>query len=58
MLKGQYVEWFRDLLMLHKKIARGQVGDLKGVEIDLWQQRAEEFLQVMTELVRSQISEK
>ena len=58
MLKPQYVEWFRDLLVLHKKISRGQVGDLKGVEIDLWQERAEEFLQVMTELVRSQISEK
>tara|TARA_Y100000034_G_C6803739_1_gene360704 strand:- start:8 stop:874 length:867 start_codon:yes stop_codon:yes gene_type:complete len=58
MLKSQYVEWFRDLLMFHKKIAHGQVSDLKGVEIDLWQQRAEEFLQVMTELVKNQISEK
>ncbi len=58
MLKPQYVEWFRDLLMLHKKIEHGQISDLKGVQIDLWQQRTEEFLQVMTELVRSQISEK
>ena len=54
-LKLKYVVWYRDLLMLHKKIAHGQVKDLKGVEIDLWQDRAEEFLEVMAKLVRDLI---
>ena len=50
-LKMKYVVWYRDLLVLHKKIAHGEIKDLKGVEIDAWQQRAEEFLEVMAKLV-------
>ncbi|MEK6818957.1 MAG: nucleotidyltransferase domain-containing protein [Nanoarchaeota archaeon] len=50
-LKMKYVVWYRDLLVLHKKIAHGEVKDLKGIEIDDWQKRAEEFLQVMANLV-------
>lgn len=51
-LKMKYVEWYRDLLVLHKKISHGQMTDLKGVEIDQWQERTREFLEVMTNLVR------
>jgi len=52
MLNSKYVGWYRDLLVLHKKITHGEIRDLKGVEIDQWQERAEEFLKVMTKLVR------
>jgi len=51
-LKMKYVLWYRDLLVLHKKIMHGQIKDLKGVEIDMWQERAEEFLNVMATLVK------
>ncbi len=51
-LKMKYVVWYRDLLVLHKKIAHGEVKNLKGVEIDAWQDRAEEFLEVMANLVK------
>jgi len=54
-LKMKYVVWYRDLLVLHKKIAHGEVKDLKGVEIDAWQERAEEFLEVMAKLVKDLI---
>jgi predicted nucleotidyltransferase/uncharacterized protein (UPF0332 family) len=50
-LKMKYVVWYRDLLMLHKKISHGEINDLKGVEIDAWQERTEEFLRVMAKLV-------
>ena len=52
MLNGQYVDWYRDLLILHKKIMHGQVGELKGIVIDDWQARTEEYLKVMTCLVK------
>jgi len=52
MLKMKYVEWYRDLLMLHKKIGHGQMTDLRGVEIDKWQDRTREFIEVMTQLVK------
>lgn len=51
-LKIKYVEWFRDLTILHKKISHQEITDLKGVEIDEWQKKAEEFLAVMAQLVR------
>ena len=54
-LKMKYVIWYRDLLVLHKKIAHGEVKNLKGVEIDAWQERAEEFLEVMANLVKDLI---
>lgn len=50
-LKMKYVMWFRDLHALHKKIAHGEISDLKGVEIDDWQERTKEFLETMINLV-------
>jgi len=47
----KYVIWYRDLLILHKKIAHGEMTELKGVEIDSWQSRTQEFMRVMAELV-------
>jgi predicted nucleotidyltransferase len=55
-LKMKYVVWFRDLLLLHKKISHGEIKDLKGVQIDAWQERTEEFLIVMTKLVNDIVS--
>jgi predicted nucleotidyltransferase/uncharacterized protein (UPF0332 family) len=51
-LKMKYVVWYRDLLVLHKKISHGEVKNLKGIEIDAWQEKAEEFLEVMANLVK------
>ncbi|PIO07699.1 hypothetical protein COU59_02900 [Candidatus Pacearchaeota archaeon CG10_big_fil_rev_8_21_14_0_10_34_12] len=55
-LKIKYVIWYRDLFLLHKKIAHGEISELRGVEIDEWQDRAEEFLRVMAQLVNDSIS--
>lgn len=55
MLKMKYIVWYKDILMLHKKISHGDVKDIKGVEIDAWQDRAEEFLSVMAQLVKDLI---
>lgn len=55
-LKMQYVVWYRDLLILHKKIAHGEIKDLKGVEIDEWQEKAEKFLDAMARLVKELVS--
>src|SRR3989344_3178720 len=50
-LKIKYVLWYRDLFILHKRITHREISDLKGVEIDEWQTRAKEFLDVMARLV-------
>lgn len=51
-LKVKYVEWYRDLTILHKKISHKEISDLKGIEIDAWQNKTEEFLSVMAQLVK------
>jgi len=55
-LKMKYVVWYRDLLVLHKKIAHGEIKDLKGVEIDDWQAKTEDFLDTMAKLVNNIVS--
>lgn len=54
-LDMKYVVWYKDLLMLHKKISHGEIKNLKGVEIDAWQDRTEEFIQVMAQIVKDLI---
>lgn len=54
-LKMKYVVWFRDLNVLHKQIAHGEITDLKGVVIDDWQAKTQEFLSAMAELVNNLI---
>ena len=56
-LKMKYVIDYRDLYLLHKKISHGEVHDLKGVEIDEWQEKTEEFLKIMADLVNEIITE-
>jgi predicted nucleotidyltransferase len=54
-LKMKYVVWYRDLLFLYKKISHGEIKDLKGQEIDVWQERTREFIDVMANLVKESI---
>ena len=54
-LNMKYVLWYRDLLLLHKKIVHGEINDLKGVEIDQWQERTEKFMQIMAKLVNEYV---
>lgn len=57
-LKMKYVIWYRDLLILHKKIVHGEISDLKGVVIDEWQERTEEFLKTMAQIVKELIEKR
>jgi predicted nucleotidyltransferase len=55
-LDMKYVLWFKDLLMLHKKINHSELKEVKGLEIDEWQNRTQEFMQVMAKLVSELIN--
>lgn len=55
-LKMKYVLWYKEIYDLHKRIDHGEILDLKGVEIDHWQKRADEFLKVMINLVDKIVS--
>jgi uncharacterized protein (UPF0332 family)/predicted nucleotidyltransferase len=51
LLKMEYVAWFRDIFSLHKSISHGQVREIKGADIDAWQERAEYFMKKMSEII-------
>ncbi|MFA6022683.1 MAG: nucleotidyltransferase domain-containing protein [Candidatus Pacearchaeota archaeon] len=54
-LKIDYVIWFRDLYTLHRKIVHGDVTNIKGEDIDIWQQKTEDFLGKMIGLVKESL---
>jgi predicted nucleotidyltransferase/uncharacterized protein (UPF0332 family) len=54
-LKMKYVDWFRDLNTMHKKVNHGEITDLKGIQIDDWQNKTEDFLRTMAQLVNELI---
>ena len=56
-LKKEYVVWFRDLYILHRKIVHGEINDIKGKEIDEWQERTESFIAVMVRLVNKMLGD-
>lgn len=55
-LDMKYVIWYRDLYILHRRIVHGELREIKGSEVDLWQERTEEFMKTMISLVDKLIS--
>ncbi len=51
MMDIEYIKWYRDIYMLHKGISHSEILDLKGADIDLWQDRAQKFLRKMTDII-------
>lgn len=51
LMKMDFVNWYREIFALHKSIAHGRIRDIKGAEIDAWQERAEIFMRKMTEII-------
>lgn len=51
LLKKEYIRWYDEIFNLHKGIAHGKIRDVRGADIDMWQERAERFLSKMTEII-------
>jgi predicted nucleotidyltransferase len=54
-LNKKYVDWYRDVLVLHKKISHREISDLRGVILDDLQDKAQKFLDEMIRLVKESI---
>lgn len=51
MLKMKYVKAIREIYAFHKSIIHGQVSDIKGQDIDEWQDMSEKFLLEITQII-------
>ena len=58
MLKINSVQAIRDIYDLHKSISHGSLTDIQGVEIDKWQDVAEQFLLQMTNIINTLLEER
>jgi len=58
MLDMKYVLWYRDVYLLHRKIIHGEVRDIKGQDLDKWQDYAEEFIEIVAKLINELITKK
>ena len=52
LLKRKYLEWYRDIYVLTHKIMRGEMTDIKGNEVQLWRERADEYVREMAIIVK------
>ncbi len=57
LLNMRYVVWYRDLYILAHKTLHGDIVEIKGKEIDKWEERADLFVREMAKIVRK-ITEK
>jgi len=51
MLNIEFIKWYRDIHSLHKSMSHGTIRDIKGTDIDIWQERAKKFMLKMTEII-------
>jgi len=51
LLSVKYVKSLSDLFSLHKEIVHGEISEVKGAEIDHWQDEATFFLKEMTRII-------
>jgi hypothetical protein len=57
-LKPEAVNTYKAILALHKSISHGETGQVRGADIDIWQQRAEQFILAMTAVINQSLEDK
>lgn len=58
LIKEGLVRALKDIYNVHKSISHGKINDIKGIEIDNWQETAELFLSEMTRVIDALIETK
>jgi uncharacterized protein (UPF0332 family)/predicted nucleotidyltransferase len=54
-IKIHYVLWVKEIYGLHRQLSHGLMSNIEGLELDSWQDKAEEFIGVMTQMVKENI---
>jgi len=57
-LKSKYVDWYKNIYYLHKKIDHKEYSEVKGSEIEEWQKKAKEFMEEMISIVKKVVDYK
>lgn len=54
--KSDYLVWLKQIISLHKSINHNEVNEIKGIDIDIWQSRAQSYMQDLTQIIDKIIS--
>ena len=52
LLKGRYLDWYKGIYILTHRLMRGEITDVRGEEIQLWRERADEYIREMAIVVK------
>lgn len=52
LLKGKYVDWYRELYTLTHQVMRGELTDVNGAEVQKWRERSDEYVREMALTVK------
>lgn len=55
LLNKKYLEWYQEVYTLTHKIFRGELTDISGETVQLWRERADEYLREMSSIVKKLI---
>ena len=58
MLNSRYISWYEDIYKLAHEILHGSVNKVKAREVELWQDRIDEFVRRMAQIIDKIVSEK
>ncbi len=47
LLNSKYVDWYREIYLQTHKVLRGEITDVDGKELQLWRDRADEYIREM-----------
>lgn len=57
-LHPKYPEWYEEMYKMAHEILHGKVTEVKGRDVELWQDRADEFLREMAKVIRKIVDER
>ena len=52
LLKSKYLDWYREIYTLTHRALRGEINDVKGSDIQIWRERADEYVREMAIVVK------
>ena len=52
LLKGEFVDQYRDLYLMVHRVIRGETGDVDGKDVQMWRDRADRYLREMALVVK------
>lgn len=55
LINRKFLDWYKDVYIITHKIMRGEAADIKGHEVQIWRERADEYVGEMARVVKKML---